>query len=443
MALRKTKLRLLSRLPGLEQLSASGLLRAALVILLAAAALLHLRSAFFAQLGLNKGEHTAAFVSELGNPDALAALARKEHLGNARLHEARILYSLALQNYILHVPSWLGLAELFNDMGDEEQAKDTLRFIHSFAGNKEDVAWMKAVLADQLDEERILSESLQWLAANRPGARQEVFALADLRWPEPGRMMSMFTPDIYPAILAFYMRGKNPHKAGTFWRETERVGLIERKHALDYVNFLIGLKEVEQAGAIWRKYFHDENTLLHNPSFKEPLLGSPLNWRLSGAKGFSRQLLENQNGVKIFFDGTQNIDFQLEQIVPLRPGSYQFSGMIETLDLTTDQRPYWMVTGYNCSEPRVKELMLPANLAAEKFMVNFTLPAPCAAVRLALRRNQSFFFDNKLAGTVIISDLDLQSRSMAQEPSGEKGTDELLQSRPGLINININKMKVY
>ena len=440
MALRESKLHLRSRSPGIKLSFCAVVVRILLVLLLLTVALLHLRSAFLAQMALNKNENMAAFESLLKDPDALVMLARAEHLNNAALDKAGKLYKKGLQNFILHVPSWLGLTELFNDSGEVEKAKATLQFAYGFSPKRDDIVWMMAVLADQLNNEQILTESLLWLAANRTGNRQEVFALADLRWPEPEDLLRRFKPESYPDILKYYLRCSESVKAGIVWREMEEKGLVNQEIAHDYINYLIQQNSVAQAGKIWRTYWPAGNSLLFNPAFQEPFIAVPFDWRLTGAEGFSLQGLKTPQGAEVNFDGTRNLQFRLEQVVPLPPGSYRLSGIVETKNLTTDQRPYWIVRSYACDELQVKNTMVPPNSTNSAFAVDFTLPPSCSAVRLILQRDQSFFFDNKIAGMIRLSGLTLlQLDRFADKTTVEERMSDSAEFRP-VITKDANEM---
>jgi len=395
-------------LAGVFRESRGPLLRwAVLFLLLVPLGLAHLKSGFLAQLAFTNSPSAASFSRELTSPDALARLARKEHLVDADYSRALALYKRAIEHFALHVPSWLGLVELYNDMGRRDQAVAALRFVEDFSPDNEETAWSRAMLAHELDQEEIMIANLADLAARFPRKHPQVFSLADMRWPDPAVMMERFGPGTFPDILAYYIAVNDAPKAAYAWRRVKETGTGDRPGALRYVNYLLSSGEVEQAARIWRADYLVGDRLLYNPGLAPPFLNSGFGWRISRAAGVEWLEAEDGVGLRIRFAGSDNPDFRLAQIVPLAPGRYVFSGRVESRGLTTDQRPYWSVAGYNCEGPRVRGEMVPASGPAGPFALEFTVPDGCPAVQIALRRNKSYYFDNKIAGELWIGDLAL------------------------------------
>lgn len=375
----------------------------------------HLRSAFLAQLAINMGPQTASFSRLLTRADALAALARKEHLVNGNLEGASRLYRRGLAYFVLHIPSWLGIIELYNDRGEEKRAAAALRFVESFAANREDTAWAKALLAHELDLEDIVAGNLTWLASKNPRKLPEIFSLAELRWPAPEKMMQHFPPEFYPALLNYYVKIKKPAGADEVWRKIEQAGSISGETVLEYINFLLQQEDIEQAARIWQVHYRQQDSLLFNPGLREPFLGSGFAWRISRAESVTVQSLPDRLGLQVRFDGTENVNFQLRQIVPLDPGAYVFKGRFATQGLTTDQLPRWTISGYKCSGLNINGPMLPPSTDRREFALPFTVPASCRAVQISLQRNTSYFFDNKIAGTMQVEDLTLEPQVLIED----------------------------
>ncbi|HHO48916.1 MAG TPA: tetratricopeptide repeat protein [Desulfobacteraceae bacterium] len=433
-------------LPEVLRTHRGTLLRGAvLLLLLAPMGLAHLKTGFLAQLAVTNSPGTASFSRELTSPDALARLARKEHLVDADYSRALALYKRALEHFVLHVPSWLGLVDLYNDMGRRDEAVAALRFVEEFSPDNEETVWARTMLAHALDREEIMAVNLVDLADRFPSKHPQVFALADMRWPDPAVMMDMFGPEVFPAILAYYIAVNDAPKAAYAWRRVKETGTGDRAGALRYVNYLLTLGEVEQAAGIWRADYLADDQLLYNPGLVPPFLNSGFGWRISRADGVDWLESEDGRGLRIRFDGSDNPAFRLAQIVPLAPGRYVFSGRVESRDLTTDQRPYWSVAGYDCEGRRARGEMVPASGPAGSFVLEFNVPDGCHAVQIALRRNKSYYFDNKIAGELWIGDLALApappeaGASLAAEAPGKEAGDTGLSR----TTIGIRKMQVY
>lgn len=405
---------------------------------------IHLHDAFLAQLASNKGGQLSDFSQSLTDPDALASLARKEHLGNGNLNRALTLYQRGLSYFVLHVPSWLGVAEIFNDQEQRGKAVAALRAVHSFAANGEETTWTKALLAHELDQEEILTSSLSWLAEHQPDKIPQILALADLRWQDASTFLRLFNPDHYPAVLDRYLRLNDRYKAAAVWQALEEKKQVSNKALLSYVDFLLHRGEVSEAAAVWRRHLQHDSQLLHDGSFREPLTGSGFGWRLAPAKGMTWQQNGGAEGLTVTFAGTDNPAFRLSQLVALAPGHYLFKGQIQSHGLTTDQRPSWTVSGYQCEGLTIHDTMLPPTMEWREFVLPFTVPESCQAIQLLLQRNPSHFFDNKLAGTIALKGLAIEPLPSASEKSvpPAAATAPPAPGKGGRADIKIRAMKV-
>jgi len=380
---------------------------AAAIIILALAGFADLRTAFLAQLALPDSRRFPAFSRSQTDPGVLTALARREHLVNGHLEKALDLYKRALDHFVLYMPAWLGLAELFNDQGDRERAGQALQFAEDLAPDNGYLAWSRALLANELGNEDILTANLAWLVQHRKDKRQKVFFLADRVWDDPLVLLDKFGISCSPDLLRYYIRTNTMKKTRPVWGRLEAAGLGDRKIALHYINYLMGHHETGAAAEIWSRHFKKDAALLYNGHLQEPLTGSGFGWRVSRTKGVSRRNPVDQKGLQITFDGSSNPVFRLSQIVALPPGSYDFSGVMETKALTTDQRPFWTVRGYDCKAPAVQGEMT-APTGKTDFHIRFTVPDSCPAVRITLQRNRSYYFDNKISGILRIDNLTIQ-----------------------------------
>lgn len=392
----------------------------------------------------------ATFSHSLTNPDALANMAREEHLQNADLRSAQFLYKKALENFVLHLPSWLGIAEVFNDQGNVRQAIDVLEFIHNRFSNGENTAWSKTLLAATLGQEQILTENLLWLLHNYPAKEKEVFALATISWEEPEILMNKFGKAYYPEILQEYIKHNELEKTMTVWEKMIDSGAIQQDVVVKYVDYLMDQNAFSLAAKVWSNIVAPDEPLLYNGDFTKPIMGSGFGWRLSAPKGSSWNKGAYGSGLEITFDGTENVSFQLSQILPLNPGEYIFKGFIETDDLTTDQLPFWMIKGEQCiGLSKQGEMVLP-NQHATEFALTFVVPDNCELVRISLLRRTSYHFDNKIGGKIKVTSLSLQPREKRSSipaqplPNQIKGRQPV-QHTPQKIsetNISINKLMV-
>ncbi len=413
------------------------LLQSVFIILVAFAGFWNLQASFIAQLEMNRGANMANFSHSMTDPDALAILARKEHLGNANLPTAFSLYQSGLENFILHVPSWLGIAEIYNDQSKKLMGVKALEFIHEYARNSQELAWSKTLLADTLGQEKIMTETLVWLAQNHTGKRRDVFNLAALTWTEPETVMGKFGPDHYMDILEVYIRNNTIGKTWTVWKQMEKDGRNSPENAIRYVNYLLQQNEYQLAKLVWKSSVNTEDQLLFNGSFEQPITGSGLGWRISKPKGVSSRRGDYGSGLEISFDGTENVALRLAQTVPIEPGQYYLTGTYETDSLTTDQRPYWSINGVQCSGLNATGEMVPASVQQTEFIVRFTVPEQCEAIQVSLLRKTSYHFDNKISGGILVNNLRIE-RSKDQATADRLLPDNSLEA----TNLNINKLEI-
>ncbi|GBE51671.1 hypothetical protein BMS3Bbin14_00125 [bacterium BMS3Bbin14] len=374
------------------------------IILLLLVGYAHLKYAFLAQLAL-VDTNPPSFSYSQTDPVALTDRARQEHLINGDLVKARYFYDRALDYCVLYVPAWLGLAELFNDRGEKNRAVAALEFVEKISRGNGNLAWSRAILANELGRDDILTANLVWLMKNQPGKRMAAISLADLRWQDPLVLLRKFGDTFSPELLNYYIRVKELPKTRIVWQQLEQAGLNNRKNSLRYINYLLAHGKITAAAKIWSRNFRDGDALLYNGHFQKPLIGSGFGWRISRPRGVAWQNPADKSGLRLTFDGSKNVSFRLAQIVPLPPGDYVFKGRAETDSLSTNQRPFWMVRGFKCKGPVVRAAMFPANRSRSDFSLRFTVPESCQAVWIALQRNHSYDFDNKISGTLVLDDL--------------------------------------
>jgi len=377
---------------------------AVLVLLLAGFS--HMKSSFLIQIAQNRGQQQYKFSFSQTDPVALTNMARREHLVNGDLEKAKVFYRRALNHYILYMPAWLGLAELFNDQGEKQKAVSALEFAEHLSGNGK-MAWPRALLANMLEREDILTRNLTWLVENRPDKRKDAFSLADMVWHDPLILVQKFGAEHSPDILQYYIQAKELEKTKTVWQLIEKAHIADRKYFLNYVNYLLGHREFELASTVWRTSFNNDDTLLYNGDLKLPFIGSGFGWRFNKVKGVSVQNQEEESGLQISFDGSENVSFHLSQTVSLAPGSYVFSGTMQAESISTDQRPFWSLRGLDCKNLYVKNEMVPSELNPTEFNLQFTVPESCRAVQVSLQRRKSSYFDNKISGTLRMNKLSI------------------------------------
>ncbi len=177
---------------------------------------------------------------------------------------------------------------------------------------------------------------------------------------------------------------------------------------------------------LWEKYFNSK-PLLNDGSFQEERMSYAFGWQVGKPKG-STWRIESDKGeeksqvMHLHFSGTNNIAFNhLTQIVPLASArKYSLTGWLKTEKLTTDQRPYLEVVGYNCTIAPANTEIVAKSQPWTPFTLTFNVSEDCEAVQVRVRRNPSKHFENLLAGDLWLRDLEIHDAvEIESSPSTE------------------------
>lgn len=397
-------------------------------------AMYSLKYAVVEQIAASRSDYLDLTAGLQTNPDILAELARRDYL-TGDLKKARKLYLRAIDNFVLHVPSWLGLAEVSLDQGKREEAVAALKMLDSLQVDNLDPLWRKATLAKVLDQEKILLSTLKVLMEKDLAHRNRVFDIAGNYWQDPQTLISNFSAICYPDILNLYIRNNRPADVQTVWREYAKSGQVTPESTIAYTAFLMKNNAFDLAAEVWRKWSIYRNSLLYNGNFEEAIQNSPFCWQTSGTDGVSLHYGDFGGGLSIAFDGTENAAFMLSQVVPLYPGEHVFRGSFETTGLTSQERPYWLISGYNCKGLYIKDDMLPPSAYRTGFAIPFTVPNRCKAVKIDLIRNRANPYDSLISGNVTLKNLSITRESPI--PEGNMPQRKSLVNPAGSTPINL------
>lgn len=332
--------------------------------------------------------------------------AKQKHLLEADLDGARLLLQQALTANPSSVPAWLSLAEVNNDLGQKEKAYAILQYVDVLTEGLKRWRWDKALTAYQLGKVEMLPGELRYIVRELPGKdRADALQLAFTLWAEPRDLIEKIGHENLSPLLD-YAVGKNlPQHALFFWHEIETTGVQwQQKEVLALLDMLLRVSEVHEAAIIWRKHFNP-GEILFNGDFSKPFLEQAFGWRTGKKLNFDQFFVKNPEGdatraVHYRFKGWENINFtHLSQIVPLESGrTYTLSAELKSQKMTTDQRPFLEVSGYNCKAPVASSGMVEPDQDWTQHKVAVQMPEECAAMVVCLRRKESNHIDNKLAG---------------------------------------------
>jgi len=353
------------------------------------------------------------------NPYLLTEYGKQAHYIEGNLLKAYTLIQHALINNPLHIPAWLELCELKSDSGDAVTAMNILYYINTISVDTSSDRWEKALVAYRLGQLNILAKDLSYIIEKLPEKRHQALNLAFSVWEDPLELLKRLGSRNITHIFNFSLTPDGLPRAVAIWPIFQHVIKGEDKEnsykdiLLRFINLLMTYDEIALAKEIWNEYISDGN-LLYNKGFSSKTLQTAFGWRLLNNKGYTSEFgsvfsESNTISLHIKFLGTHNLDDNIiEQIVPLEPDTrYLLTGFLRTKNITTDQKPFVQITGYNCD---AQQHIMPLDKATQdwsRFTIKFDVSKECQAMRIQFRRRKSNEFDCLISGELWVKQLEI------------------------------------
>jgi tetratricopeptide (TPR) repeat protein len=361
----------------------------------------------------------------------------------------KVELELALQDYRTALnlnprigQAWVDLADVYDRLGRTSEAESAL---------------------EKAFEVHTYSPIIRWQAGNfflRRGnlaKMYECFKIAcqydvskmglatELAWkidPDHAQILHKLVPDTLPANMDYLncLVGKDAlDLAQPVWQRCLKNEIppdyeLKPSSTFSYINNLLAKNRANEALQVWDEILRKTGTgmsdsrwksagqnLVWNGSFENEILRGGLDWRYQDVPELKFQIdVENRlDGLKslmVSFGNANISDGNLYQIVPVTaPGNYILDFYIQTKDLTTDQMPYLSIQGYpetNCASAQSD--FFPSTTSWIKLSLPFTVKEGCKAVRLALMRNRSTKFDNRINGSLWLDEIVVRSQESGQ-----------------------------
>ncbi len=342
-------------------------------------------------------------------PDVQNRVAFQQWFEN-RPKAAMRLFKQALSGNFLLVDAWLKLGEIEAARGNKEQAIAILRFTKHLSPGVLRWQWQQAMLALELNLRDLFHRFINVLIAS-PRYRQNALFVLDQEYQgNAERVTDVLVAENLPVYLAWLMQGRRVEDTLVVWDKMTAFQKKDPKMHLRYVDFLLHNHRVARAKAAWGK------SGLTHPGFEKEITHGGFDWRFYNPKDqrwhFKRTFNSDPNRLyvaQITFFGKKNIDFHhLYQIFPVEPGaSYTLAFEWRSQGLSTDQRPFMEVFGYDCKGLYAKSGMVPKDTDWQTVEIAFTVPAGCEAAQVRLRRLPSKRFDSKIEGRLWLDNFHL------------------------------------
>ena len=237
---------------------------------------------------------------------------------------------------------WFDLAAAYQLLGDTDAQKAALERGIVADPNTPDLAWEAAnfylVQGDTdkaLREFRVVMESDPYLPP----------AAVKLCWrirPDVDALLrDVVPPNAYPTFLDFLVAQKETAAAAKVWTRMAQLRQpVARPLAFEYIRYLVGQREVDQARLVWQQgatlcglaaYQPSPENLIINGDFSLDVLNGGFGWQYRQSKEVSLALDPTQaqaghRSLLITFDAQNISDAGIGQLVPVNPSTaYEFS----------------------------------------------------------------------------------------------------------------------
>lgn len=239
------------------------------------------------------------------------------------------------------------------------------------------------------------------------------------RYPNGPRSLAASLRGNARALKTFvrYLAGaKRFDVAAPVWDSLKETGLVDRDLARSYIDGLISAGDLEQAARTASDYLRGTSgdlALLYNGGFEAPMSGLPFDWKIEKFVGGEATVSDSGHGgshsLQVRFTGTSNVaDLPVGIWARLAPGHYVLRYWMKADGLTTDEGP--RVELSDIEQPKRLSVGSAAVVGTVEWTpveVPFVVPTDTRVVGIQLSRHPSLHFDNKIAGTFWIDDVEI------------------------------------
>jgi hypothetical protein len=324
---------------------------------------------------------------------------------------------------------WLDLGQALSQAGALDQASYCVGRALQLGGDSADVALAAGDFYLRFgDRHTGLRELARTLLSTR-SLDEPVFGLFEARGVSFDEILSYGMPEDKSAVQAYLsdaIEHRDVDRAEKIWKWMTDRHLDDEKNAIEYSSFLFYQHQFSQAATVWTSEtakftptvgpaptYGDKEYLYNSGLTHEPLAGAVFDWAIIPTKSVTvrRDCQTQPSGcsVQIQFTGTENIDFKnVSQNVVLKPGEYRLRAVVRGTGITTDQGLFLEVKdGENEGLLDVQSDQLKGSSDWHAVQIPFRVDAATNYVNVVIRRKTSMRFDNKISGTVWITDLSL------------------------------------
>lgn len=346
-------------------------------------------------------------------------------------------YRTSIRLTPLQAGAWLDLAKAYRADGQITQSEDSFERAVKLSPNNADLMWEAGTYWLINNKPDMAVAALKRYLLLVPERQKDVY---DLCWKlnvDNRSLLRDLVPDTFEyrsTYLSYLIAAGHVPEAREAWNTIEMQHL-DQDLFITYVNFLIAHNLYDEAGKVWEEInkqradagAFDERALMWNPGFEDTIVNGGFDWMITERDGVNVFIddsirMSGNRSLGVSFDGQHNPDIIMaRQIVPVTPSSqYSLRGYVRTESLTTTNGIVVSVSGHTCSGLHTRSEVLTGSNFWKEVSIDFAVPAECRAVIIAIRRDKSDKFDNKIEGTAWIDGMTLKPRALSQTRISEK-----------------------
>ncbi len=231
--------------------------------------------------------------------------------------------------------------------------------------------------------------------------------------------------DAYFQALDYFCSVHEDGPALDTWKRIIALGqAIPLSRAFPFLDELIEQGKASEAKQVWRQAISasgwpytepGDGSLVWNGGFESPVANGGLDWREDYVFGATMSIdttnfHSGSHSLRVDFSGAANVGFHhLTQYVPVEPQTrYHFSGYLRTEDISTEIGLRFVIFDpKHSSEITASTTDLIRTSPWTLLDAGLVTGADTHFLVVALQRNPSRLFDNKLSGTVWVDDVSL------------------------------------
>jgi tetratricopeptide (TPR) repeat protein len=337
----------------------------------------------------------------------------------------------------LQAGAWIDLSKAYRANGQLAASEESFERAVKLSPNNADLMWEAGTywLINNRTDKAVAA--LKRFILLVPERQNDVYDLCWRLQLANSSILQNLLPDSFEyrsRYLSYLIGTHHVTEAQESWKTMDMQNL-DKDLFIQYVNFLIANNLYDEAWTIWEEITgkiegmgkYDETTMAWNPGFELEILNGGFDWSISETEGVNVFIddsirMSGNRSIGVSFDGRHNPDIIIaRQVVKVKPSSqYSLRGYVKTDSLTTTNGIFLNVLGHNCSSLNKRSEVLTGSNFWKELSVDFDTPADCKAVILAVRREKSNKFDNKIEGTAWIDGMTLKPQGILQTSNSVK-----------------------